>query len=310
MARKIVFSTQRYQYLKERLLAIAPDDWEPGLLSIRDFPDGEHYHRITSGVTGKEVVLIGGTIDDKETLELFDIANGCIQYGALCVNILIPYFGYSTMERAVQYGEIVKAKTRATLFSALPAASNGIRVIMIDLHVDGISHYFESNVRPVHLYAKSIVQQAALDIAGGRPFVLASTDSGRAKWVESLANDLGVQAAFVFKKRVSGEETHVTAISANVQDTLVIIYDDMIRTGGSLLNAAQAYRQAGASAIGVITTHGIFAGNGFRKIAESGLVEKLICTDTHPNALDIADPLLEVRSVAPVILSWFESIPV
>ncbi len=58
-----------------------------------------------------------------------------------------------------------------------------------------------------------------------------------------LANDLGVPAAFVFKKRISGEETHVTAISANVQDTLVIIYDDMIRTGGSLVNAAQAYQQ-------------------------------------------------------------------
>ncbi|WP_109696497.1 ribose-phosphate diphosphokinase [Chitinophaga deserti] len=310
MARKIIFSTQRYQYLKERLLAIAPDTWEPGLLSIRDFPDGEHYHRITSTVTGKEVVLIGGTIDDKETLELFDIANGCIQYGALCVNLVIPYYGYSTIERAVQYGEIVKAKTRATLLSALPATSMGIRVILIDLHVDGISYYFENNVRPVHLYGKAIVQQAALDIAAGRPFVLASTDSGRAKWVESLANDLNVQAAFVFKKRLSGEETHVTAISANVQDTLVIIYDDMIRTGGSLINAAEAYKQAGASAIGVITTHGIFAGNGFGRIRDCGLVEKLICTDTHPNALEINDPLLEVRSIAPVIFDYFDSLPV
>lgn len=309
MPKKILFATQRYQYLKARILAIAPADWEDGDITIRDFPDGEHYHRITSNVSGKEVVLIGGTIDDKETLELFDIANGCIQTGATCLNLVIPYFGYSTMERAVQHGEIVKAKNRAILFSALPTTSLGIRVIMIDLHVDGISYYFESNVRPVHLYGKLLVREAALELAQGKPFVMASTDAGRAKWVESLANDLQVQAAFVFKRRLSGEETQITGISANVQDKLVIIYDDMIRTGGSLIDAAQAYKDAGASEICVITTHGIFAGNGFEKIRDSGLVQKVVCTDTHPNALQITDPMLRVQSVAPLILDYFFSIP-
>ncbi|MRG49116.1 ribose-phosphate diphosphokinase [Chitinophaga sp. SYP-B3965] len=309
MPKKILFATQRYQYLKARILAIAPADWEDGEIIIRDFPDGEHYHRITSNVSGKEVVLIGGTIDDKETLELFDIANGCIQTGAICLNLVIPYFGYSTMERAVQHGEIVKAKNRAILFSALPTTSLGIRVIMIDLHVDGISYYFESNVRPVHLYGKLFVREAALELAQGKPFVMASTDAGRAKWVESLANDLQVQAAFVFKRRLSGEETQITGISANVQDKLVIIYDDMIRTGGSLLDAAKAYKDAGASEIAVITTHGIFAGNGFEKIRNSGLVQKVVCTDTHPNALQITDPMLRVQSVAPLIVDYFLSIP-
>ncbi len=61
MARKILFCTQRYLYLKERILALAPDDWEDGQVTIRDFPPtGEHYHRITSNVSGKEAVLIGG----------------------------------------------------------------------------------------------------------------------------------------------------------------------------------------------------------------------------------------------------------
>lgn len=308
MPKKILFATQRYQYLKARILAIAPADWEDGHIIIRDFPDGEHYHRITSNVSGKEVVLIGGTIDDKETLELFDIANGCIQTGATSLNLVIPYFGYSTMERAVQHGEIVKAKNRAILFSALPTTLN-TRVIMIDLHVDGISYYFESNVRPVHLYGKLLVREAALELEQGKPFVLASTDAGRAKWVESLANDLQVTAAFVFKRRVSGDETHITGISANVEDQLVIIYDDMVRTGGSLIQAARAYKDAGAREIAVITTHGIFAGNGFEKVRDSGLVSKVVCTDTHPNALQITDPLLRVQSVAPLILDYFMSIP-
>ncbi|MGX5818478.1 ribose-phosphate diphosphokinase [Chitinophaga lutea] len=309
MTPSILFSTQRYRYLAERLYALSPASWEKGQMTIRDFPDGEHYHRITSNVSGRAVVLIGGTIDDKETLELFDIANGCIQYGARCIDIVIPYFGYSTMERAVQHGEIVKAKNRALLLSALPSTSAGIRIILIDLHVDGITYYFESNVRPVHLYAKNIVLDAAQELAGGRPFVLASTDAGRAKWVESLANDLHVQAAFVFKRRLTGEETEITAISANVKGLCVIIYDDMIRTGGSLIHAAQAYKDAGAAAISVITTHGIFAGDGFDRIRNSGLIERIVCTDTHPNALTIRDPMLEVRSVAPLLLHYFQQIP-
>ena len=67
---------------------------------------------------------------------------------------------------------------------------------------------------------------------------------GRAKWVESLANDLGKHAAFVFKRRLDGSRTEVTAVSAQVRDKDVIIYDDMIRTGGSLLHAARAYTES------------------------------------------------------------------
>lgn len=307
MPQKIIFATQHYQYLKDRILSIAGSAWENGELDIRDFPDGEHYHRILSNVSNKEVILLGGTIDDQETLELYDLASGCIQLGAYSLTIIIPFFGYSTMERAVKYGEIVKAKTRAVLFSSLPNTSRGNRIVMIDLHVDGITWYFENDVRPVHLYAKEFVMNTALELAAGKPFVLASTDAGRAKWVESLANDLHVPAAFAFKRRLSGDETAITAISADVKNKTVIIYDDMIRTGGSLIHAAQSYRDAGAGDIFVITTHGIFAGNGFEKIKNSGLIKKVVCTDTHPGAMAIKDPMLLVKSVDQLIFNYFLS---
>jgi ribose-phosphate pyrophosphokinase len=302
----IIFATQRYHYLKNRILALAPG-WEDGKLEIRDFPDGEHYHRILSQVHDKHVIVLGGTIDDKETLELFDIAHGCIQEGAHALNIVIPFFGYSTMERAVKPGEVVKAKTRALLFSALPATNSGNRIMLMDLHVDGITYYFESGVRPVHVYGKELVKEAAMELGEGEPFVLASTDAGRAKWVESLANnDLHVEAAFVYKKRTSGENTQITGISADVAGKKVIIYDDMIRTGGSLIHAAQAYLDAGAKDISVITTHGIFAGGGFERIKKSGIIRKVICTDTHPNALSIKDDMLTVKSVDKIIVEFFQ----
>jgi ribose-phosphate pyrophosphokinase len=204
------------------------------------------------------------------------------------------------MERAVKTGEVVTAKNRARLLSAIPAAGLGNRIIMLDLHAEGIPHYFEGDTRPVHVYAKPVIMEAARRL-GGDDFVLACTDAGRAKWVESLANDLGVSPSFVFKRRLSGDETAVTAVSAQVQDKKVIIYDDMIRTGGSLINAAKAYQAAGAASIAAIATHALLPGNSLQRIRESGLFSTIVCTDSHPRALELVDDFFQVESVASLL---------
>jgi ribose-phosphate pyrophosphokinase len=119
-------------------------------------------------------------------------------------------------------------------------------------------------------------------------FVLASTDAGRAKQVQSLANDLGVFPSFVFKRRLDSGATEVSAVSAQVKDKQVIIYDDMIRTGGSLVGAVMAYKEAGAATISVVTTHGVFAGDAIAKLRGCGLIDKIAVTDSHPNACIVA----------------------
>ncbi len=229
------------------------------------------------------MIAVGGTIDDAATLALYDLACGLVIEGAYRVRLVIPYFGYSTMERSTRGGEIVTAKTRARLLSSIPQASRGTQVFLLDLHVASIAHYFEGGIRPVHVYAKDLVTAEARRL-GGDDFVLACTDAGRAKWVESLANDLGVEAAFVYKRRTSGSETHVTGVSAQVAGKRVVIYDDMIRTGGSLINAAQAYRDAGAVAIDAIATHGLFPGDSLARIKATGLFGQIATTDSHPRA--------------------------
>lgn len=296
---QLLFSTQSYRYLREKMLA--GGQFEPGQTAYKKFPDGEVYQRILSNVEGREAILIGGTISDEDTLELFDLACSLEYYGAISLTLVIPFFGYSTMERAVKDGEVVKAKTRAILFSSIPETSLGNRVLLMDLHSEGLPHYFEGALRAVHVYCKPIIIEAAIEL-GGTDFVLASTDAGRAKWVESLANDLSVNAAFVFKRRVSGDETHITSISAEVLGRNVVIYDDMIRTGGSLIDAAYAYRQAGAKEISVITTHGLFVGDALQRIQHSGLIRKIICTDTHPGVLPLQSDFLRIKSVAGLLM--------
>lgn len=299
MTRGLILATSSYEHLAAALAA--SPRFERGSCERRTFPDGEHYRRLRSDCAGRDVVVVGGTVSDTDTLELYDIACGAVYYQARSLTLVIPYFGYSTMERAVEVGEIVTAKNRARLFSSIPSAAMGNRVLLVDLHVDGVTHYFEGDVHPIHIYCKDIIVAAARRL-GGDDFVLACTDAGRAKWVESLASDLGVSVAFVYKRRVGDEKTVVTGVSAHVSGETVIIYDDMIRTGSSLIGAAEAYRDAGAARIAAICTHGLFTDSALNRLADSGLFSAVVCTDSHPAALPLAGDFLEVDSIAPLLL--------
>ena len=93
----------------------------------------------------------------------------------------------------------------------------------------------------------------------------------------------------------------MTAVSAQVSGKRVVIYDDLIRSGGSLLAAARAYREAGAASIAAVATHGVLPGDALQRIRGSGLIEKLVITDSHPRAAAVRGDFVEVVSVAPVL---------
>ncbi|MEL6546607.1 MAG: ribose-phosphate diphosphokinase [Myxococcota bacterium] len=288
----VIYASSSYQELADTLSAElgAPR----GDIECRAFPDGETYHRVLTRPDGQHCVLVGGTISDEETLEIYDLASGLVVGGARRLTLVIPFLGYSTMERAVKRGEVVKGKTRARLLSSIPIAAEGNRALLLDLHAEGLPYYFEGSLNARHAYAKPLILEAIQDLA--EDFVLGCTDSGRAKWVESLALELGVPMAVVLKRR-DEHGTVVSGINADVKDRTVVIYDDMIRTGGSLLGAAQVYRNAGARRVCAVCTHGLFPGEALAKLKDSGLLEKIVCTNSHPRAVDSAGEFLDVRCV-------------
>jgi ribose-phosphate pyrophosphokinase len=301
-----LFSTGRYTYLAERLADVMRRPL--GRIERKTFPDGELYHRIDEDVDGQHAVLVGGTISEGDSLELFDMACGLVRGGADLLTLVVPYFGYATMDRAVRRGEIVKAKTRARLLSSIPRARQANRVILLDLHAEGIQYYFEGGLQAVHVYAKPVIIEA-IGALGGKDFVLASTDAGRAKWVESLANELGVPANFIFKRRLADGTPVVSAMNAAVEGRRVVIYDDMIRSGETLLAAAQAYRQCGAAAISCVATHGVFPGDSLGVIERSRLVDRIICTNSHPRAVELAGghaEFLQAYSIAGIFQEILE----
>lgn len=306
------FSTKDYDYLKQELMNKIPHS-EDGKLTRKNFPDGERYLKIDSSVKNQDVCIVGGTQTDSNTLEVFDLGCAIAKYGAKSITFIVPYFGYSTMERSVKDGEVVGAKTRARLLSAIPQTPEGNRIVLIDLHSEGIPYYFEGNVRVFHLYAKEAVLSMMTDLANGQDIVLGSTDAGRGKWVESLAHDFGCMPAFVYKQRLSGSQTKVTGINADVKGKHVVIYDDMIRTGGSLIKAAEAYKNAGATKISAITTHAVLPNykengtevNSIDKLVKSKLFDKICVTNTHPKSQDLLGlDEVKVYSVSDMIVMF------
>lgn len=282
---------------------------QPGAVAyaaVERFPDGEAYHRLPE-VRGQHVVLIGGTVDDAHFLELLDTASAAVMYGAQKLTLVVPYFGYSTMERAIKDGEVVKAKTRARLVSAIPRSPLGNEIHMVDLHSEGLVHYFENGMFARHVYAKQVICNGIRTYAANAPIILGSVDAGRAKWVQSLAQDLNAPAAFALKQRISATETKLVALSQSEFDpaAIVFIYDDMIRTGGSLLKAAKAYATAGAKRIVAIATHGVLPGSSLKRIQDDGSIERVLVTDSHPRAVELArnSPYVVILPLAATLAS-------
>src|SRR5262245_30286754 len=225
----------------------------------RTFPDGETYLRLSlddrsSGFIGHDVVLVGATESLASIDELYRVGCAAVKYGASRLILAIPYFGYSTMERATKPGEVVTAKTVARQLSAIPRAPAGNWVLLMDLHASGIVYYFEGDTFATDLYAESVVV-AAIERLGLSKLCLASADMGRAKWVETFANRFDAPVALIHKKRLSGSHTRIAAVVGDVAGMDVVIFDDMIRTGGSLIQAAETYLSAGARSVHAVAAH-------------------------------------------------------
>lgn len=304
--RRLLITIQSYAYLEPAFLA--EGDFERGQVERKSFPDGERYLRVAVDCWGRDVVLLGGTPQDLDWLEIYDLGCAISRAGARSLSIVMPYFGYATMERAVKPGEVVTAKTRARLISAIPTCDAGTRIFLFDLHTDGIEFYFSDSHVTRHLYGAPIITQAIRELMGDRPYVLAATDAGRAKWVQSLARTLGVEPAFVYKERREGG-VNVTGINADVSGREVVIYDDMVRTGSSLLQAGRAYLAAGASKVHAVTSHLVLPGDSLERIRSAGVFTTLLGTDSHPGSQQLADTPGAVRSVAPLLVRALERTP-
>jgi len=260
----------------------------------RQFADGELYHAFPTDVSGRDVVLVAATPDDGAHQELIDLIAGCRYWNASSVNVVIPYLGYSTMERAKpESGEIPKGITRTRqIFRTRPDY-----VAFIDLHSEAVLHAHAGEIRTRHIWTEKLAADTIKGLRIDNP-VLVSPDYGFSKRVARLAGLLNCPHTAANKDRYDIDHTIVGQLSSAVKGRTAIICDDMIRTGGSMLQTVERCYEAGAVDVLVMATHLILAGNA-RDRFSAGRISRIIGADTYPGRQ--SDDLLEVYSVAPLI---------
>lgn len=263
-------------------------------MTKEQFQDNEIYHSFPGKMAGKDVVIIGSTHNDGALQELIDLIDGSYYWRADTINVIIPFLGYSTMERAKPgSGEIPKGITRTRqLFRACPNF-----VGFIDLHSEAVLHAHSGKIHTKHIRTDNLIIDK-INTGGKGNFVLVSPDYGRSKWVAGLASRLNLPHTAADKDRFAMDRTMVNQVSSVVRGRTAIICDDMIRTGGSIIQTAERCRQAGAEDVIIMATHLVLCGDARQRIQAAG-IRKVIGADTYPGVK--SDSLLDVYTVAPLI---------
>ncbi len=263
------------------------------------FADGERYHAFPLSIARKELVIIGSTQDDSSFQELLDLIAGANYWNARSINVIVPFLGYSTMERAKPgIIEIPKGITRTRqLFRMRPDF-----VAFVDLHSEAVLHAHSGAVRTRHVWTDRLVA-AALSRLQVENYVLVSPDYGFSKRVAHLASILNCPHTAADKDRYDTDKTIVSQVSSVVEGKTAIICDDMIRTGGSIIQTAECCLDAGAKEVYAHATHLVLAGDAEKKFAASP-IGRIIGSDSYPGRE--SSSLVEVYSLAPLLAEVIE----
>ncbi len=260
----------------------------------KEFADGEIYHAFPCDVSGRDIVIIAATHNDHAHQELMDLIAGGRYWNARSVNVVIPYLGYSTMERAKpESGELPKGITRTRqIYRTRPDY-----VAFLDLHSEAVLHAHAGDVRTRHIWTEGLAVKKIRKM-GLENYVLVSPDYGFSKRVARLAGKLDCPHTAANKDRYDVDKTVIGQLSSAVKGRIAVICDDMIRTGGSMIQTAERCYESGATDVMVMATHLILSGDSRARFKENG-IHRIIGADTFPGVK--SDDLLEVYSVAPLI---------
>lgn len=243
--------------------ALVPTDF-------RRFADGEMFVQITEKIRGEDVFVIQPTSSpaNDNLMELLIMIDALKRASAGRINAVIPYFGYARQDRKNAPRTPISAKLVADMLSAAGAD----RVLTIDLHSLPIVGFFDIPVD--HLQARPVLTET---IKGNS--VIVSPDVGGLGRARLFAEKLGAELAIIDKRRLKPNESEVMNVIGSVKGRECILIDDMVDTGGTLINAAEALLNQGASKVSALVTHGVLSGDAVDRIQKSSL-ENLVISDT------------------------------
>jgi ribose-phosphate pyrophosphokinase len=242
---------------------------------IKRFADNEIFVRIDENVRGEDMFVIQSTSfpANDHLMELLICIDALVRASASRITAVIPYFGYARQDRKVGGRTPISAKLVANMITTAGAD----RVLTMDLHSGQIQGFFD--VPTDNLYSAPVIAddiRARYDHEG---LMIVSPDVGGVVRARALADRLGADLAIVDKRRPAPGESEVMNIIGDVTGRRCLLYDDIIDTGGTIVNAAAALMERGAKDVAAYITHGVLSGEAVPRINKSELAS-LVVTDT------------------------------
>ncbi len=242
------------------------------------FPDGEVFVKLDDDVRGRDCYVVISTCEpvNDNLMELLVFCDCLNRASAKSVTMVMPYYGYGRQDRKDEGRVPITAKLVANLITA----SNADRVLAMDLHAAQIQGFFDIPVD--HLSATPVFYDYFESIrAELGDLCLVSPDVGNVKVAESMANLLNADLAIINKRRLTGDTIKVGHLIGDVKNKTVLMFDDMISTGGTVVEAAKLVMEEGATDVICAATHAVLAGPAMDKLAASP-ISKIVVTDTIP----------------------------
>ena len=262
--------------------------------NIKRFADGEIYIEINENIRGNSVFVIQSTSNpaNDNIMELLLCIDALRRSSAKNITAVIPYFGYARQDRKVAPRTSISAKVVSNLITN--AGAN--RIVTVDLHAGQIQGFFDipvDNLFTTPLFARYIKKKFK-----SKNLVCVSPDVGGVQRTRGLATKIKADLAIIDKRRPAPGKSQVMNIIGEVKGKNCIIVDDIIDSGGTIVNAVDALKKAGAVEVYVFITHAVLSGEAVSKIQKSK-IKKLIITDSIDNTAKIKNnSKIEVLSIA------------
>jgi ribose-phosphate pyrophosphokinase len=265
--------------------------------NIKRFPDNEIYVEINENIRGNSIFVVQSTSNpvNDNLMELLICIDALRRSSAKNITAVIPYFGYARQDRKVVPRTAISAK----LVSNLITDAGANRILSVDLHAGQIQGFFDipvDNLFTTPIFARHIKKNIKTN-----NLICVAPDVGGVERARALSRRINVGIAIIDKRRPTPGKSEVMNIVGNVKHKICVIVDDIIDSGGTIVNAAKALKDKGAKEIYVYITHAVLSGSAIDKIKKSQ-IKKLVITDTIDNSKKIKiSKKIEVISFAPMI---------
>ena len=264
---------------------------------VKRFSDMEVFVEIQENVRGEDVFLIQSTSSptNDNLMELLVALDALKRGSANRITAVIPYYGYARQDRKSGTRTPISAKLVANLITVAGAH----RVVTVDLHAGQIQGFFD--IPTDNLFAAPVFQSDIKEKYGDKSLVIVSPDVGGVVRARALAKSLDADLAIIDKRRERAGVSEVMNIIGEVDDRHCILVDDIVDSGGTLCNAAEALMAAGGLSVSAYISHGVLSGGAAARIKDSPLTELVTTDSIQATDAVLAAPNMRQITIAPLL---------